>query len=84
MPFWRDSEEKSALFEIRWLLKGLQMMQLLSFPGDFVFPTALTMLPMVAFWISISSFPRKPQKGRGPCPHGSALPQICGGINAAQ
>lgn len=31
MLFWRTCEEELVLFEIRWLLKGLQMMQVLSF-----------------------------------------------------
>lgn len=46
MLSWRDGE-KPVLFEIRWLLKGLQMMQLLSFSGGFVCSYALITFPMV-------------------------------------
>jgi len=51
--------EKLVLFEIRWLLKGLQMMQLLSFSGGFVSFYALITFPMVVASIWISAFPRK-------------------------
>lgn len=88
MLFWRGSEE-SVLFERRWLLKGLRMMQLLSFPGDFVFLTLFHDAPNGCILDLRLFFPQKAPKGDrivptrpgcGPQP----FPGICGGTNAAQ
>lgn len=63
MLFRRAGEEKLVLFEIRWLLKGLQMTQLLSFSGGFVSSYALITLPLAVVSLQISSsFPRKSRK----------------------